>query len=167
MNKVIKFSTIAALIMGFSNATLAENRIPAELAATITPDYRASDMQTAPGMKYVWVKRIEGRDANGKVQVLFNEPQGALLPMDKLTEAHKLINPARVEKKGPYSELHLQIDEASVAMEKTGMSYQPLPMDMDTNLVLRGEVEVKKFEVSSNGLSLVVPASHKVAKIKS
>lgn len=167
MNNVIKFSTIATLIMGFSSSVLAENRVPAELAATITPEYRVSDMKTTEGKQYVLVKRIEGRDESGKVHVLFNEPQGALLPMEKLTEAHKLINPSRVEKKGAYSELHLQLDEASLAMGVTGMSYQPLPMDIDTNLVLRGQVDVKKFEVSSNGLSLVVPASHKLAKLNS
>ncbi len=166
MNNVIKFSTIATLIMGFSSAAMAENRVPAELAATITPEYRINDMKTTQGKQFVWVKQIEGRDENGKVHVLFNEPQGALLPMDKLTEAHKLINPSRVEKKGAYRELNLQLDEASLTMGETGMTYQPLPMDIDTNLVLRGQVNVKKFEVSSKGLSLVMPASHKLAKLQ-
>lgn len=164
MNNVIKLSAIAALVMG-STYALAENRVPAELAATITPDYRTSDMHTTQGERFVWVKRIEGRDANGNVQVLFDEPQGALLPMDKLTEAHKLINPSRVENKGSYRELNLQLDEASLAMEKSGMTYQPLPTEIATNLVLRGQVEVEKFNVSTNGLSLVMPASHKLAKL--
>ncbi len=159
MKNVIKLSTTAALLLSASQVTFAENRVPAELAANISPEYRSGDMQAAIGKKFVWVKRIEGRDRNGNVQVLFNEPKGALIPMDKLTDAHKLINPSRIEKKGPYSELRLQLADTSLTLEKAGMKHQPLPTNIASNLVLRGKVEVKKFEVSSNGLSLTMPDS--------
>lgn len=165
MKNVIKYSTIAALLFGFTHAALADNRVPAELAATISPDYRNGDMQISTGEKFVWVKRIEGHDSDGNTQVLFNDDKGALVRLDKLTEAHTLINPSRVEKKGYYRELQLQLGDSSLTLDKAGMKQQPLPTDIASNMALHGQVEVKKFEVSSNGLSLNLPDAHKLAKL--
>ncbi len=165
MKNVIKYSTITALLFGFTHVALAENRVPSELEAAISPDYRNGDMQISNGEKFVWVKRIEGHDSDGNTHVLFNDDKGALVRLDKLAQAHTLINPSRVEKKGYYSELQLQLGDNSLTLDKAGMTQQPLPTNIAGNMTLHGQVEVKKFEVSSNGLSLKRPDAHKLARL--
>ena len=154
MKTAIKLISSAALLVGFTQVAMADNRTPAELAETISPSYRSADMQASNGSQFVWVKRIEGHDSNGDKQVLFSDPQGALIAVNKLTQADRLINPVNVEKKGRYQELHLQLADNMLTVSKGGMKQQPLPNSISSEVVLHGELEVNKFEVSASEFSL-------------
>ena len=154
MKTAIKLISTAALLVGFTQVAMADNRTPAELAETISPSYRSGDMQSTNGSQFVWVKRIEGHDSNGDKHVLFNDMQGALIPVNKLTQADRLINPLSVDKKGRYQELHLQLADKMLTVIKGGMKQQPLPNGITTQVVLHGELEVNNFEVSSSEFSL-------------
>lgn len=165
MKNVIKLSTICTLLIGFTHGAIAENRVPAELAEKISPAYRSGDMKSLSDQQFVLVKRIEGRDPDGGSQVLFNDTKGALVPLDKLSQAHTLINPALVEKKGAYQELQLKLGNSLLSLDKTGITEQPLPNELGNKIALHGQVEVRKFTVSSRGLSLNLPDSHKLAKL--
>lgn len=164
MKNVIKLS-ICTLLIGFTHGAIAENRVPAELAENISPAYRSGDMKSFSDQKFVWVKRIEGRDPDGRSQVLFNDTKGALIPLDKLSQAYTLINPALVEKKGAYQELQLRLGNTLLSLDKTGITEQPLPNELDNKMALHGQVEVGKFAVSSRGWNLNLPDSHKLAQL--
>ena len=154
MKTAIKFISTAALLVGFTQLAMADNRTPAELAETISPNYRNGDMTAANGSQFIWVKSIEGHDSNGDKHVLFSDKQGALIAVNKLTQADRLINPVSVEKKGRYQELHLQLADNMLTVSKGGMKQQPLPNGITTHVVLHGELEVNKFEVSASEFSL-------------
>ncbi len=163
MKTVIKFISGATLLIGFSQLAMADNRTPADLAETISPSYRSGDMKAASGSQFVWVKRIEGHDSNGHKQVLFNDRQGALIPVNKLTQADRLINPVNVEKKGRYQQLHLQLADKMLTVSKGGMKQQPLPNGITTQMVLQGKLEVNEFEVSAREFSLQQPKGQSLA----
>ena len=150
MNTAMKLISTSALFFGLSQVAMADNRTPAELAETISPSYRSGDMQSGKGSQFVWVKRIEGHDSNGDKHVLFNDRQGALVAINKLTQADRLINPVNVEKKGVYQDLHLQLADKMLTVSKGGMKQQPLPNGLSTQVVLHGELEVNKFDVSAS-----------------
>ena len=150
MKTAVKLITTAALLVGFTHGAMADNRTPSDLAETISPSYRSGDMNSSNGSQFVWVKRIEGHDSNGNKHVLFNDRQGALIAINKLTQADRLINPVNVEKKGVYQDLHLQLADKMLTVSKGGMKQQPLPNGLSTQVVLHGELEVNKFDVSAS-----------------
>ena len=154
MKNVIKLTATAALLAGLSFNAMADNRTPADLAETISPSYRSGDMKSSNGSQFVWVKRIEGHDSNGDKHVLFSDKQGALIPVNELTQANRLINPVNIDQKGRYQELHLQLAEQMLTVDKAGMKQQPLPNGISAQVVLHGELEVNKFEVSASDFSL-------------
>ena len=155
MKTAMKLITTAALFAAVAGNAVAENRTPAELAETISPSYRSADMQNHKGSQFVWVKSIEGHDSNGDKHVLFNDKQGALMDINKLTQADRLINPVNVEKKGRYQQLHLQLADNMLTVSANGMTQQPLPHTITSEVVLHGELEVNKFEVSASEFSLL------------
>ncbi len=163
MKTAIKIISSAALFVGFSQLAMADNRTPADLAETISPSYRSADMQATDGSQFVWVKRIEGHDSNGNKQVLFNDLQGALIAVNKLAQADRLINPVSVEKKGSYQDLHLQLADKMLTVSKGGMKQQPLPKGLSTKVVLHGKLEVNKFEVSASEFTMQPAKGQKLA----
>jgi hypothetical protein len=150
----VKLIAVAALFAGFISSTMAENRTPTELAETIAPDYRAVDVSASNGAKFVWVQRIEGRDSAGNTRLLFSDLQGALLPLQQLHQADHLINPQEVRNKGTYSELQLTLASNMLTVSGNGMKRTPMPQGMQRNVVLEGDLEISKFDVSSSGLKL-------------
>ncbi len=146
-------------ISGFGAFAAAADRAPAELPETFTPSYRNGDISVTSGTHYVWVKRIEGRDSEGNRQVLFNDLQGALLPLERLNHATQLINPLRSEVKGRYQELRIQLAEQMLTIDSRGMKHSPLPSGLKRTFTLAGELEISKSEVSTQGMKLQ-PASH-------
>lgn len=163
MNTAMKLISTSALFFGLSQVVMADNRTPAELAETISPSYRSGDMQSGNGSQFVWVKRIEGHDSNGNKQVLFSDLQGALIAVNKLSQADRLINPVSVKKKGSYQNLHLQLADKMLTVSKGGMKQQPLPKGLSTQVVLRGKLEVNKFEVSASGFTMQQAEGQKLA----
>ena len=155
MKTAINFISTAALFAAVAGNAVAENRTPAELAETISPSYRSADMHNSNGSQFVWVKSIEGHDSNGNKHVLFNDKQGALIAVNKLTQADRLINPVNVEKKGRYQQLHLQLADNMLTVSANGMKQQPLPNGITSEVVLHGELEVNKFEVSASEFILL------------
>jgi hypothetical protein len=150
----VKYLAAAALIAGFTQHAAAENRTPAALAETITPNYRSDDTTTTTGSHFVWVNRIEGRDSAGNIHVLFEDLRGALLPVAQLHQADRLINPVRVKHKGVYTELQLQLAANLLTVSSNGLARSPLPHGLARKMKLHGKVEVSRFEISSKGLSL-------------
>ena len=144
----------ATLLAALAQQAMADNRTPAELAQPISPDYRSMDSSAQDGAQFVWVQRIEGRDSNGNIQLLFDDMQGALLPLEHLSQADRLINPQQVDHKGKYRELQLQLAPRVLTVSGSGMKRMPLPQGLEQRVVLQGELEVTKFEVSSRGISL-------------
>ena len=142
---------------------MADNRVPAELIETISPGYRMGDMKSTKGTQFVWVNRIEGQDSDGQMQVLFSDRRGALLPLSELTRANKLINPLSVKQKGRYQKLHLQLANKTLSINSTGMKQLPLPNGISTSMVLHGQLEINKFEVSASEFSLQQPVAQTVA----
>jgi hypothetical protein len=136
---------------------MAENRVPDELRATITPAYRTGDMSSSSDTRYVLVKRIEGSDSAGNRHVLFNDRQGALLPVVELARAGMLINPVGIEQKGDYHDLQLQLDDRALALGEHGMKGEQLPDNLATQMALNGKIAVHKYEVAAAGLSLRQP----------
>lgn len=165
MKHLLKLATSTVLLAGFTHSAMADNRVPADMTESIAPGYRSGDMQSHTGKQFVWVRQIEGRDSEGRTRILFHDLQGALLPLDELAQANKLINPLRVEYKGRYHELTLQLADTMLSIDSTGMKRQPLPHGISTKVVLRGQLEVDKFEVSSNGLTLQPTETQKLARL--
>lgn len=154
MTNVIRAITAAVLLAGISQSAIADNRVPAELAETISPSYRSGNINSSSGTQFVWVKRIEGRDSEGRKQLLFSDQQGALLPLNQLSHVNKLINPLNVEKKGNYQKLQLQLADKILTINNKGMAQQPLPNGVAPNMLLRGKLEINKFEVIATNLRL-------------
>ena len=155
---------IATTLLGLlAQQAVADNRTPAELAQPIRPDYRAMDVSAKDGAQFVWVQRIEGRDSDGNTQLLFDDMQGALLPISQLSQADRLINPQQVNHKGKYQELQLQLAPRALTVSARGMKRSPLPDGIHRKMVLNGDIEVTKFEVSSRGLSLQPESQGKLA----
>ncbi|MEN8168804.1 MAG: hypothetical protein ABFS08_01100 [Pseudomonadota bacterium] len=154
MTSVIRALTATALLAGISHSAIADNRVPEKLAETISPSYRSGNINSSSGTQFVWVKRIEGRDSEGRKQLLFSDQQGALLPLNRLSHANKLINPLKVEKKGHYQKLRLQLADKMLTINNNGMVQQPLPNGVTSNMLLRGGLEINKFEVIATNLRL-------------
>lgn len=153
----------ATLLSVLAHQAVADNRTPAKLAQPIKPDYRAMDVLVSPGAQFFWVQRIEGRDSSGNTQLLFDDMRGALLPMDQISHVDRLINPQQVTHKGKYDELRLQLAPRTLTVSASGLKRSPLPGGMAPSVVLQGAIEVSKFEVSSNGLSLQAESQDRLA----
>ena len=166
MMNALRLTASAALLAGIASNAIAENRTPANLAETISPDYRAIDVSASKGEKFVWVQRIEGRDSAGNKQLLFSDLQGALLPLEKLHKADHLINPQEVRHKGTYSELQLTLAGNMLSVSSKGMKRTPMPQEMKRHVVLQGDLEISRFEVSSNGLTLQGKQKEQLALLK-
>lgn len=154
MIRTVKISAAAILLSAVAQTAMAENRVPDELRATITPAYRTGDMSSSSDTRYVLVKRIEGRDSAGNRHVLFSDSQGALLPVLELARAGMLINPVGIEQKGDYTDLQLQLDDRVLALDEHGMKSEQLPANLATQMALNGKIAVHKYEVAAAGLSL-------------
>jgi hypothetical protein len=154
MIRTVKISAAAILLSAVAQTAMAENRVPDELRATITPAYRTGDMSSSSDTRYVLVKRIEGSDSAGNRHVLFNDRQGALLPVVELARAGMLINPVGIEQKGDYHDLQLQLDDRALALGEHGMKGEQLPDNLATQMALNGKIAVHKYEVAAAGLSL-------------
>ena len=166
MKQSIKSIATIALLSALSHSAVADNRVPADLAETISPNYRSGDMRSHAGSKFVWVKRIEGRDSQGNTHLLFSDLQGALLPIEKLSMAGELINPLKVQLKGNYQGITLQLADSMLNIDKRGMKRLSLPTDMATDVLLHGELVINQFEVSSNELTLLPSAAKSVALLE-
>ena len=148
MKNSISIVSITTLLATISSISLADNRVPAELAEVISPHYRYGDMKCPNGTQFVWVKRIAGHDSKGRVQTLFHDDQGALLPLDRLTTAIRLINPLTVAQKGNYHALHVQLGDKVVAIERNTSVTRSLPASADTQVTLSGQITVNKFDIN-------------------
>lgn len=163
--KSLKLIAATALLGAISLQAVAENRTPAELALPIKPDYRNMDVSASEGAKFVWVQRIVAQDSQGNTQLLFDDMQGALLPLDQLSHAARLINPQQVSQKGQYDELHLQLGSRMLSVSAKGMKRTPLPQGLERNVVLQGRIEVSKFKVSNRELSLKAKPTAQLASL--
>ncbi|MDH5786042.1 MAG: hypothetical protein OEZ16_10620 [Chromatiales bacterium] len=149
--KLIVASTLMALV---SASALAEYRTPAEIALPIKSDYRTSDVVAKEGTHFIWVERIEGRDSQGNMHLLFDDFHGALLPVEHLSRADRLINPQQVSQRGHYDSLRLHLGAKMLVVSANGMKHIPLTKEYGRSVELKGGIDVSKFEVSSNGLNL-------------
>ena len=154
MMNTVKVIAVTTLFAALSQQAVAENRTPAEMALPVSPDYRAVDVDAARGAQFVWVHKIEGRDSAGNIRVLFSDMQGALLPLEKLNQAENLINPVEARNQGIYSELQLTLANNLLSVSANGMKRMPLPQGINRNVVLQGDLNISKFELSSNGMTL-------------
>ena len=154
MKHATKTIATIALLSALTHSAVADNRVPENMTQTISPSYRTGDMKSQSGSQFVWVKRIEGLDAQGNMHLLFSDLQGALLPIEKLTTAAKLINPLKVKQKGNYQQLRLQLADSMLNIDKRGMKRLSLPTGIATEVLLHGELEIGDFEVSANELTL-------------
>ena len=125
----------------------------AALLAALSPQALA-EVPAASGSQFVWVLSIEGRDHSGNTQLLFDDMRGALLPLDQLSHADRLINPQLVGVEGSYKELQLRLAPRVLTVSANGMQRSPLPTHLEQGVVLQGGIEVSRFEVRSHGLHL-------------
>jgi hypothetical protein len=100
------------------------------------------EADAARGAQFVWVHRIEGRDEAGNSRVLFNDMQGALLPLGQLGQADRLINPREAGNRGKYHELQLTLAGKMLSVNDKGMQHLPLPQGLGRHMVLRRKIEI-------------------------
>lgn len=81
MNTITRVAAVA-LLAGFTQLAAAQGSVTAELSQTVSPNIHSDTGSSAS--PYVRVKRIEGRDRAGLLRVLFNDLEGALLPVGQL-----------------------------------------------------------------------------------
>ncbi len=153
MKNSISIVSITTLLAAYTPAILADNRVPAELAETITPHYRYENMKCFNGTQFVRVKQVDGHDEQGRVQTLFKARQGALLPLNRLSAAFQLINPLSVKQKGHYHDLLVQLDDKVVVVSDNTSHILPLPENTSTLMTLRGEITVNKFNITATTLT--------------
>lgn len=153
MKNNISIASITTLLAVYTPAILADNRVPAELAETITPHYRYEDMQCLNGTQFVWIKQVDGYDEQGRVHTLLRERQGALLPLNRLSSAFQLINPLTVKQKGHYHDLLVQLHDKMVVVRDNTSHILPLPENISTLMTLRGEITVNKFTITATTLT--------------
>ncbi len=153
MKNSISIASITTLLAAYTPAILADNRVPAELAETITPHYRYEDIQCFSGAQFVWIKQMDGHDEQGRLHTLFKDRQGALLPLNRLSAAFQLINPLTVKQKGQYHDLLVQLHDKMVVVRDNTSHILPLPENTSTLMTLRGGITVNKFDITATTLT--------------
>lgn len=151
MNTLTRLAAVA-LLAGFTQHAAAQGSVAAELSQTVSPNIHSETDGSAS--QFVWVKRIEGRDRAGLLRVLFTDLEGALLPIDQLSKADRLIDVEDAHNHGRYHDLKLQLGTTVLSVNRDGMHRTPLPQGIASEMVLRGDVEVNASRISSNGLQL-------------
>lgn len=140
MEHTVKMTTAAILFLGIIQGVMAEE-------TTGTSYHEPAEQE----MRFVRVKAISGRDASGQEHLLFSDRDGALLPLEEIHHAGRLINSALMAQKGYYGELQLQLADKMLVVDARGIEQRPLPRDLSRTQKLYGQFELTNLKANVHG----------------